>query len=312
MRVLLTGAFGNVGSHTLPQLIERGHRVRCLDLPGPANRRAVRRLPGAAEMCWADITDAGAVAGAMDGIDSVVHLAAMIPPEADERPERARAVNVGGTANVIAACRSQPSPPRLLFSSTLDVHGDTLDRPPPRHVDDPLVATNPYTEHKIECERLIGESGLDWAIFRLADVPVLGPRPPHPIMFEIGLRNRIEAIHADDAGLAIVNALETPQVWGRVLFVGGGRSCQLTYGEYLTRMMAAMGLKPLPERAFSDAPYCTDWLDTTESAQLLGYQRHSFDDIAAAVAKSLGWRRPLAALFAPIARRSMLRLSRYY
>lgn len=312
MRVLLTGAFGNVGSHTLPQLIERGHRVRCLDLPSRANRRAARRFAGTAEMCWADITDAGAVAEAMAGIDTVVHLAAMIPPEADERPQAARAVNVDGTANVIAACRSRPTPPRLLFSSTLDVHGDTLDRPPPRRVEDPLVATNPYTEHKIECERLVRESGLDWAIFRLADVPVLGMRPPHPIMFEIGLRNRIEAIHADDAGLAIVNALETPQVWGRVLFVGGGPSCQLTYGEYLTRMLAAMGLKPLPERAFSDAPYATDWLDTTESAELLGYQRYSFDDIATAVAASLGWRRPLAALFAPLARRSMLRLSRYY
>jgi UDP-glucose 4-epimerase len=126
------------------------------------------------------------------------------------------------------------------------------------------------------------------------------------------LQNRIEAIHADDAGIAIVNALETPRAWGRVLFVGGGRSCQLTYGEYLTRMLAAMGVEPLPERAFSTAAYVTDWLDTAESASLLGYQRHSFDDIAAAVAAALGWRRPLAALLAPIARRSMLRLSAYY
>jgi nucleoside-diphosphate-sugar epimerase len=248
----------------------------------------------------------------MDGMQAVVHLAAVIPPEADEDPERARAVNIDGTANVIAACSALSRPPRLLFTSTLDVHGDTLGRPPPRRVNDPLVATNPYTEHKILCERLIRESGLEWAIFRLADVPLLGARAPHRIMFEIGLANRIEAIHADDAGLAIANALETPQVWGRVLFVGGGPSCQLTYGEYLSRMLAAMGLKPLPERAFSSANYVTDWLDTAESAALLGYQRHSFDDIAAGVAASLGWRRPLAALFAPLARRAMLRLSPYY
>jgi nucleoside-diphosphate-sugar epimerase len=192
------------------------------------------------------------------------------------------------------------------------VHGHTLDRPPPRHTGDPLVATDPYTEHKIECERLIRESDLTWAIFRLADVPVLGLRDPHPIMFEIGLDNRIEALHADDAALAITNALETPKVWGRVLFVGGGPSCQLTYREYLTRLLAAMGVKPLPDKAFSDAVYATDWLDTAESEALLRYQRHTFDDIARAIAASLGWRRRLVPLVEPLARRAILRLSPYY
>jgi nucleoside-diphosphate-sugar epimerase len=203
-------------------------------------------------------------------------------------------------------------PPRLLFTSTLDVHGNTLGNPPPRHVDDPLVATNPYTEHKIEGERLVRESGLDWAIFRLADVPVLGIRPPHPIMFEIGLDNRIEAVHADDVGLAIANALETPEVWGRVLFIGGGLSCQLTYREYLTRMLAAMGVGALPEKAFSTAEYATDWLDTVDSEALLHYQRHTFDDITAALSRSLGWRRRAASMAGPLVRLMLLRLSAYY
>jgi nucleoside-diphosphate-sugar epimerase len=245
-------------------------------------------------------------------VDTVIHLAAIIPPACDEQPERAREVNVDGTANVIAACLAQEHPPRLLFTSTFDVHGRTLDRPPPRRVDDPLVATDPYTEHKIECERLIRESGLVWAIFRLTDVPVLGIRDPHPIMFEIGLDNRIEALHADDAGLAIAGALETPEVWGRVLFIGGGPSCQLTYREYLTRLLSAMGIKPLPDNAFSDAVYVTDWVDSAESEALLHYQRHTFDDIAGAIAASLGWKRRLVPVIGPLARGAMLRLSPYH
>jgi nucleoside-diphosphate-sugar epimerase len=312
VKVLLTGAFGNVGSHTLPQLARRGHEVRCFDRPTRRNRQAAKRLPAGACVQWGDITDPEGVSAAVAGVDAVVHLAAMIPPEADEYPERARAVNVGGTANILAACRAQPTPPQLLFTSTLDVHGDTRDRRPPRHVDDPLVATNPYTEHKIECEGMVRESGLDWCIFRFADVPVLAIRKAHPIMFEIGLDNRIEAIHADDAGLAVVNALETPAVWGRVLFVGGGATCQLTYREYLDRLMRAMALEPLPDNAFSRAAYATDWLDTTESQALLGYQRHEFDDIAAAIAAKLGWRRYVLPLVRPFARASMLRLSPYY
>lgn len=312
MKILLTGATGNVGSHTLPELVRRGHIVRCFSRPTAGNRRRARALPAGAEVVWGDITDADAVARATAGVDAVIHLAALIPPAADEQPERAREVNVDGTANVVAACRSRPEPPRLLFTSTFDVHGYTVDRPPPRQVDDPVVATNPYTEHKIRCELLVRESGLSWAIFRLADVPILGVRDPHPIMFEIGLDNRIESLHADDAGLAIANALEVPEVWGRILFIGGGPSCQLTYREYLTRLLAAMGVDPLPEKAFSTAPYPTDWLDTTQSQSLLHYQRHTFDDIAEAIAASLGWKRRLVPLASPLARAAILRLSPYY
>jgi nucleoside-diphosphate-sugar epimerase len=309
---LLTGGAGNIGSHTLPQLVARGHSVRWFERSTKAGRRAARDLPPGVEVVWGDITDAAAVLRATAGVDAVVHLAALIPPAADEEPGQARAVNVDGTANVVAACQALPAPPRLLFSSTFDVHGFTLDNRPPRHVDDPLVATNPYTEHKIECEELIRESGLTWCIFRFADVPILGVRDPHPIMFEIGLDNRIEALHADDAGLAIVNAVEAPEVWGRILFVGGGSSCQLTYREYLTRLLAAMGVRPLPDDAFSTAVYATDWIDSTESEALLHYQRHDFDDIAEAIAASLGWRRRLVPLVGPLAQRAILRLSPYH
>jgi nucleoside-diphosphate-sugar epimerase len=309
MTILLTGASGNVGSHVLPELVRRGLSVRTFATLTEHRKRAP---VAGVETVWGDVTDPAAVASAVEGVDTVIHLAAMIPPAADEQPERAREINVDGTVNVIAACRTQHRPPRLLFTSTFDVHGSTLDKTPPRQVEDPLMATNPYTEHKIECERLIRESGLTWAILRLVDVPILGVRDAHPIMFEIGLDNRIEALHADDAGLAIANALETPEVWGRVLFIGGGPSCQLTYREYLTRLLVAMGVKPLPEKAFSDAVYSTDWVDTAESEALLHYQRHTFDDIAKAIAASLGWKRPLVRMASPLARSAILRLSPYY
>src|SRR2546430_15550723 len=110
MRLLLTGATGNVGSHVLPELARRGHSVR-----------AFRE----------DIVDKNAVAAAVEGVDTVIHLAAVIPPGSDEDPERARAVNVDGTAHVIAARPAHRA--RLLLTSTFDGHGHTLDRTPPRH-----------------------------------------------------------------------------------------------------------------------------------------------------------------------------------
>jgi UDP-glucose 4-epimerase len=310
MRVLVTGAYGNIGSHTVPELMRRGHQVRVFNRLSTAARKKAAGLK--VETIWGNVTDRAALERATAGMDTVIHLAAKIPPGADEHPDEARATNVDGTANVIAACHEQPAPPRLLFTSTFDVHGHTLHKPPPRHVDDPLEATDPYTEHKIECEALVQASGLDWCILRLADVPMLAPRDPHPIMFEIGLDNRIETLHADDAALALANALETPAVWGRILFVGGGPSCQVTYREYLTRLLAAMGVEPLPDQAFSTKVYATDWLDTEESEALLHYQRHTFDEIAEAVAAAHGWRRRVASAAGPLARAAILRLSPYY
>jgi UDP-glucose 4-epimerase len=311
MRVLVTGGFGHIGSHVLAELGRRGRQVRVLTPSLPTTRKAAARHPGV-EVVWGATSDPAAVARAVAGVDAIVHLAAILPPLADERPELARLTNVDGTATVIAVAAGQPTPPRLIFSSSFDVHG-LSQTPPPRKVDDPLVPTNPYAAQKIEAEGLVRASGLPWCILRLADVPILGARNPPAIMFEISPDNRIETVHVDDVALAMVNAVESDAVWGRVFFIGGGPSCQLTYRDYVTRMLAAMGIGALPDSAFREgAHYPTDWLDTTDSEALLHYQRHTFDDITAAVAKGSGWKRYAARAFAPIVRQGLLRLSPHY
>ena len=331
MRVLLTGSFGNIGSHTVPALLDAGHSVRCFDLPSRAHERLFRRLAetasrtdgssGRLSVRYGDIRDAETVREAVEGVDAVIHLAAVIPPATNDDPEAARQVNVDGTRNVISACSAQdsaaqdsatqPKPPRLLFASSLDVFGRTQSLPPPRCADDPVEATDPYTEHKIACEALVRQSGLSWCIFRFADVPIIGLRAPHPIMFEIGLHNRIESLHADDAALALARALATEKAWGRLLLVGGGPSCQVTYGSYLSRLLDAMGIGMLPEDAFSDVEYVTDWLDSREAEELFHYQRHSFDDIVADIAACLGVRRFFVPLARPFVRRAITAMSPY-
>jgi nucleoside-diphosphate-sugar epimerase len=312
VKILLTGPFGNVGSHTIPELLREGHQVRAFDLDGPETRKAAKELGKKVETVWGDVRDARAVALAVEGVDAVIHLAAIIPPGSDEDPARARAVNVDGTANVVKAAQGRSRKPKLLFISTFDVHGRTQSRPPPRKVTDPVVATDVYTESKIAAEALVRDSGLEWCIFRLVDVPILGLRDPHPIMFEIGLDNRIESIHADDAATAIARGLRTPAVWGRTLFIGGGKSCQLTYREFLTRMLGAMGMEMLPEEAFTDAEYATDWVDSTESQELLRYQRRTFDDITGDIAKCLGWKKAFVPMASSVVKKKMLEMSPYW
>jgi UDP-glucose 4-epimerase len=312
MKILLTGAFGNIGSHTLTELLRRGHDVRCFSLQTAPEVRRARGFRSVDDIHWADIRDSIAVDSAVEGVEVVLHFAAMIPPGSEARPAVAKQVNVDGTANVIAACEKQPSPPRLVFASTFDVHGNTRDKQPPRHVDDPLDAIDHYSQHKIDGEALVRKSALTWFIPRFADVPIMGARRAEPIMYEIGLDNRIEVLHPDDAAVAMANALETEEVWGKTLFIGGGDGCQVTYREFLAKMLGALGLRPLPDSAFSEKPYATDWVDTVESQRLLQYQRYDFDKIAADIAATLGWKRHAMPVLRPLVERSMLKLSPYY
>ena len=316
MNILLTGAFGNIGSSTLQELVRQGHTVRCFDVQTPKNAKRAQQLSQqyAFETVWGDIRNATKVTDAVQGQELIIHLAYMIPPAVDEHPLEARAINVDGTMNVIAAAQHATLRPKLFFGSTLDLFGHTQQLPPPRTINDPIMATDAYTEHKLLCETKVRESGLEWAIFRFADVPPLEPRQPHPVMFNIPLDTRFEMVHTHDVGLAIANGIKSP-IWGRILLIGGGKSCQVRYRDYLNRSLQVTGIKELPERAFTTEEYCTDWLDTTDSEALLHYQRHTFDEIMADLARVNAPPVPLRyilPLFAPLIKQQLLKMSLYY
>ena len=218
MNVLLTGAFGNVGTSALTELLKQGHRVRCFDLKTKMNEKAARRIAGRAEVVWGDLRNPGDVAAAVRGQDVVTHLAFIIPKlsvtgvESEKRPDWARTINVGGTQNVIDAMKAQPRPPKLVFASSLHVYGLTQDQPPPRTVSDPVDPIEHYARHKVECEQRIRASGLEWAILRFAAAMPISLKLD-PGMFDVPLANRMEFVHTRDVGLAVANAASQP---GRV------------------------------------------------------------------------------------------------
>jgi nucleoside-diphosphate-sugar epimerase len=314
MKVLLTGAFGNIGFNTLQELVRQGLEVHTFDLHTPANEKKAQQLKGKIECHWGDVREKEAVETAVQEQDVVIHFAYIIPPTSDEKPELAAAVNMDGTRNVIEAAKKLETPPRILFASTLDVFGQTQDQPPPRKVTDPIQATDEYSKHKIAGEEMVQASGLQWAIFRFADVPLLAPRDPHPIMFRIPLNTRIEVLHPLDAGLAVTNGIQS-DIWGKIWLIGGGSTCQIHYRDYLNRVMNAMGIGELPEVAFSTEQYCTDWLDTEESQALLHYQRHTADEILGDMIQASrppAITRALMPLIRPLARQSILKLSPHF
>ena len=309
MKVLLTGAFGNIGSQTLESLIEQGHQVRCFDIQTRANKKVAGRFKDRVEVEWGDLRNPDAVSRSVEGCDTVIHLAFIIPPMSEERPQWAHEVNVGGTRNILEAMKSLCPSARIVFASSVSIFGQTQHLPPPRKAIDPIQTTDHYTRHKAECEKLVQGSGSEWVVLRFGAVPQM--RQLDPIMFDIPLENRIEFLHPRDVGLAVSNAVSCEVAQGKILLIGGGQNCQIRYRDFIGGLLEGVGVGMLPDWAFSKTPYYTDWMDTSESQRLLRYQRYSFDDFRREVRSTLGYQYHLTRMLRPLIRHWILSKSPY-
>ncbi|MBN1920802.1 MAG: NAD(P)-dependent oxidoreductase [Anaerolineae bacterium] len=317
MRVLLTGAFGNIGMSALEALLDRWHQVRCFDTPTEANRARAARFGDKIETVWGDLRNAADVNAAVQGQDVVVHLGFIIPKlsatgtSSEDQPDLAWEVNVGGTHHIVEACRSQPRPPKLIFSSSYHVFGVTQHLPPPRTATDPVDPIEHYSKHKVACEWMVKASNLQWSILRFSATLPIG-LTLDPYLFQIPLDNRMEFTHTRDVGVAVANAVSSEEIWGKLLLIGGGPKCQLLYGEIVSKVMTTMGIGMLPAEAFGGGYFPTDWVDSSESERLLHYQQRTFDDYTADMRALLGSKRHLIRLARPFVRAWLLRKSPYW
>jgi nucleoside-diphosphate-sugar epimerase len=316
--ILLTGAFGNIGGHVLKHLLDAGRSVVCLDLATPKSQTLAAGYGGRICTVWGDLRDPAVVERALDGIDAVIHMAAIIPPVSELNEKLATEVNVSATETLIRLMEASPSAKRLVFASSMTLGGkEQHHRKPPMRVDEPPSPCDHYGRTKTQCEEMLHASELQWTILRIAACPPLelksGSADETALIFESSIDGRAEFVHPDDAGLAFANAVACEAAIGKTLFVGGGKSCQLYALDFYNRLFDALGLGPLNPRAFKPgAPYFFgDWLDTAESQALLQFQRHSLDDYFDTLRRQVGWKRHLMKVIAPLANRAIHKHSRY-
>lgn len=124
---LVTGGGGFIGSHVCDGLLAQGHRVRCLDNFATGRRENIAHLAGNPDftLVEADIRDAEACRRAVEGVDAVVHLAALgSVPRSIADPLTSEAVNLTGFLHMLEACR-HAGVKRFVYASSSSVYGDS-------------------------------------------------------------------------------------------------------------------------------------------------------------------------------------------
>lgn len=324
--VLVTGAFGLVGTATVKHLAGLGRRVVATDLDVPANRKAAASIPAGVTARWADLTDPAQVSRLLSTVEPavIIHLAAVIPPLCYAKPELAWAVNVDATANLTKAAAAQPVQPRFVQASSIAVYGPRN----PYRISDVLTSDTPvrpydlYGGHKVEAETIVRASGLDWVILRLGGVLTVDIRldtDPDLIFFGgvLPTDGRLQTVDVRDVAYAFA-AASTANVTGRILLIGGDDSHRLLQGEVGSSTAAAMGLVgALPpgrpgDPHDDDGWFATDWMESATANALLGHQHHSWPQMLAETADKAGWKRYPLRVIAPLAREYLKRQSPHY
>jgi NAD dependent epimerase/dehydratase len=170
----VTGADGFIGSHLVEALVARGERVRALalytslggwgwlDTLPPEVLEQIEVVPG-------DVRDAEQMAAFCDGVDTLLHLAALIAiPYSYAAPRSYLETNAVGTLNLLEGAR-RAGVRRMVHTSTSEVYG-TAQRVPIDE-DHPLQGQSPYSASKIAADQMVE------AYVRSFDVPAVTLRP---------------------------------------------------------------------------------------------------------------------------------------
>ncbi len=295
MKILVTGAFGNIGSMLLGKLLSRGHEITAFDLENAANKEVQQRYKHDIETAWGDICDKESIRPHIENKDAILHFAALIPPMTETHPDIAERINIGGTRNLLELINESDANPVVVFTSSFAVWGHNQKSPPPRTVSCPLVATDNYSRHKIECEKMVRSQNNPWVILRIG--ACFDTRNRHiekhsiRMMLDTEANSRIEYIHPADVATAAANAIERKEAHNKLHLIGGGKSCQITQMDMVNTLLGAAGFS-LKEKDFGNNPFYSDWMDTSESQRILEFQHNSFRVLRDDLFDSLKYIRP--------------------
>jgi UDP-glucose 4-epimerase len=259
--ILVTGGAGFIGSRLVKTLFELGNSVRVLDNLSTGRRQNLAELSSDLQLMVGDIRDPQATKKAVEGVDVVIHLAAVIDVhESLEQPLLYHDVNSTGTLNLLESSKDKVT--KFILASTAAVYGNPVRLPIGE--DHPLNPVSPYAASKLSAENYClayhSSYGLRTTMLRLFNVYGPGQSPrgysgvitkfidrigknQSPIIFGDGKQTR-DLVFVNDVVEFIVRALERDVVGA--YNVGTGRSVSMRcLANLLLRMMSKVDLKIL-------------------------------------------------------------------
>jgi nucleoside-diphosphate-sugar epimerase len=240
-RILVTGGAGYLGSMLTTDLLARGHTVRVLDSLAVGDGSSVLQHWGRREFEFraGDVRDQDVRRSALNDVDVVVHLAAIVGDPACARdPDAARMVNLDATRALLDECASSQVS-RFVFASTCSNYGKLVDVDAVATEDWELRPVSLYAETKVAAELAVSAAardGLAATCLRFATLYGVSPRMRFDLTVNEFARDALvngelvvygeqfwrPYVHVRDAARAIVGVLEAAPatVVGEVFNVG--------------------------------------------------------------------------------------------
>ncbi len=175
-KFLVTGGAGFIGSNTVIELVKRGHTVRVLDNLFSGKEENLSPVRDKIEFLKGSITDAATCAKACEGMDYVIHLAAIASvPRSVKEPLPSDEANVRGTLQMLIAAKDA-GVKRLVYAGSSSAYGD--QEAPVKSEDLVAMPKSPYAVSKyageLYCKVFNDLYGLETVVLRYFNV--FGPR----------------------------------------------------------------------------------------------------------------------------------------
>lgn len=262
-RVLVTGAGGFIGSHLVEELLQRGAIVRAMVHYNGDSRIGnlaflVPERQQALDLVAGNIEDGDFVFRAVEGMDIVLHLAALIAiPYSYVAPRSYVRTNVEGTLNVLEAARRLGTS-RVVHTSTSEVYGTA--RSVPIGEDHPLQGQSPYSASKIGADKLAESYFCSFGtpVVTLRPFNTFGPRQSarafiptvisqaleRPFIEMGALDPQRDMTFVDDTVDGFIRAAAQPGIDGETINLGTGETHSI--GDYTHRILALLDVdKPI-------------------------------------------------------------------
>lgn len=281
-KILLTGATGTIGLEVLTQLYQKKeyYEVIVFDVKSPKATQKLAPFKKGVHIVYGDITNANDLMKVSFDKDVVIHLAAIIPPIADDKPRLSYQVNTIGTKNLVQSLELNSPNAFLIYSSSVSVYGDRLYKPMIT-INDPLKPSegDAYAKTKIEAEEIIRNSKLNWSVFRLC--AIMGGHKISKLMFHQPLETKFEIATPEDTARAFVNAIEKQEeLTSNIFNLGGGENCRIRYHDFLSQSFKIHGLGKLdfPPKTFAEKNFhCGYYKDGDKLNTILNFRKDTLE-----------------------------------